>query len=157
MRRTAVLLSTLALVLGVAPATASAAQPPNCNGKTMVYPAKVSTSSEDVGAIHLCREGDNYFAMYINYGLMPRQRWAQGWLYRFDENGNHSEWSCDSPVGEANGHVQAGDTWCRTPSIRSTSPDVHFQAGAKYYVAQDNQYVIWAEAYTRICNKSKCI
>lgn len=153
MKRLITLVAVLLGTMGATAGVASAAQPANCNGGTVLSANYVERDGVNVAAIQLCHRGDSYYGMYINYGTVARGHYANAELTRY-YNGEQARWTCDSPGG--NGHVQAGQTWCVTPSINSPSSNVHFAADGYLYQAQNGQYVTVGHGNTWICNRYNC-
>ncbi len=116
MKRLITLVAVMMGLLGATTDVASAAQPENCNGGTLVSADYVLRGTAQVGSIQLCRRGDDYYAMYINYGTVAGGHYANAELTRYYDGVQH-RWTCDSQGG--NKHVQAGYTWCVTPSVHS--------------------------------------
>ncbi len=150
-------------VAGPASATVEAAVA-NCNGHTLVSANYVRDSTGyRYGAIQLCRSGDHYFAIYINYGYdpgepnkpvqgpMPDGEFANAWLYRYLDGVYVDRFSCDDSGG--NGHVLPGQTWCVTPLIYAPSSRVTFRGAGFVYYWDGAQWVHVASGWTQRCNR----
>lgn len=157
-------LATMTTVLfgpGNASADVSAAVA-NCNGYTVVDAHYVVEDRWAWGSVQLCRDGDYYWGIYINYargrypyvqGAMPYGEFANVVLDRY-YNGEYSTFTCDSPGG--NVHVIPGQTWCRTPKIYAPSSNVTFVAIGKGYRWNGSKWVNVANGVTRECNRYIC-
>ena len=91
--------------------------------------------------------------MYINYGTVAGGHYANAELTRYYDGVQH-RWTCDSQGG--NKHVQAGYTWCVTPSVHSPSSNVYFAGDGYLYQAQNGKYVTVGYGNTIICNRYDC-
>jgi hypothetical protein len=150
-----------------APGSASAAVGPavaNCNGHVLLSASYVRASDGTrFGAIQLCRDGDHYFAIYINYwydpgeplpppqGPMPDGQFANAWLYRYLDGDFVDRFSCDDPGG--NDHVLPGQTWCVTPKIYAPSSRVTFRGAGFGYWWDGTKWVHVASGWTQRCNR----
>lgn len=149
MRRIAILLSALAAILALAPATASAA-PRNCDGATLVsanYVRLSNGSGTIAGAIQLCRTGTNWFAMYIHYSIMSPERRGVGILQRWHNGVFDASRSCT---------VSPGQTWCKTTTLPGPDNSYWFRGAGLYQAWQSGRWVTIGEGYTSRCNLSGC-
>ena len=146
------------LAVFISPGTASATTTvANCNGKTLVSTnyVKIDDSDANAGAIQLCRDGSNWFGMYISYGAMPANHAGQAFIYRNYDGNIVDHFDCDSAGG--NGYVKAGQTWCKTPNITGPNSRYTFQATGSYNVLQSGQWVLAGGGWTKRCNQTSCV
>ncbi len=171
MRKLVLLSAALAMMVGMVTATgtASASVGPdvlNCNGHVLLSASYVKAAAPDpyrFGAVQLCRDGDYYFAIYINYsydpggptpppqGPMPDEQFANAWLYRYLDGQFVDRFSCDDPGG--NDHLVPGDKWCVTPKIYAPSSRVTFAGAGFQYVWYNEEWVHVGSGWTQRCNR----
>jgi hypothetical protein len=132
----------------------------NCNGYTLVSAQYVTTPAGfPYGAVQLCRNGDDFFVIFIHYvsypppvyGPMPTGYFGNALLYRYTNGVYSGRWDCSS----GNGVVLPGQTWCVTQQVDLQAGDT-FKAQGAVDRWDGSKWVLAASGWTQRCNTTTC-